>query len=219
LVIGHWSFRAALGAFALTLASLAHAKVTLAPLFADGAVLQREKPVPVWGTADAGEKISVAFAGQTLAATAASDGRWSITLSALPASATPRDLVVKGTNILTVHDVVVGEVWIAAGQSNMEWPLAYTTDAKKDIATANFPLFRQFKVDHQSSFTPLATLEGEWVPALPATAGRFSGVAYFFGLELHRKLNIPVGLINSSWGGSPIEPWITTVDSSGGMYW
>ncbi|MEO5715549.1 MAG: sialate O-acetylesterase, partial [Luteolibacter sp.] len=185
------------------------AAVSLAPLFADGAVLQREKPVPVWGTADAGEKIFVSFAGQTLSTTADAKGLWRVNLAALPASATPRELIVKGTNTLTVRDVVVGEVWLASGQSNMEWLLAYCTDAKKDIAAANFPLVRQFKVAKQPALTPLATVEGAWAPALPATAGQFSGVAYYFALDLHRRLNVPVGILNSSWGGTGIEPWIS----------
>jgi sialate O-acetylesterase len=206
-VIRRWSFRAVLGAAAVM--TPLSAKVTLAPLFCDGAVLQREKPVPVWGTADAGESLTVTFAGQSATATAGADGRWSVTFKPLSASAEPRDLSVSGRSKLVVHDVVVGEVWIASGQSNMEWPLAYVTDAKKEIASAAFPLLRQFKVAKQPSFTPLTTVDGSWAPALPATAGQFSGVAYFFGAELHRKLNIPVGIINSSWGGTAVEPWIS----------
>ena len=186
-----------------------HAAVRLAPLFADGAVLQREKPVPIWGTAAAGEKISVSFASQSLSTTAGTDGHWRVTLAALPASDSPRELIVKGTNILTVRDVLVGEVWLASGQSNMEWPLAYCTNAKAEIDAAKFPLVRQFKVARQPSFTPLPTVDGAWTPALPATAGQFSGVAYYFALELHRRLNVPVGILNSSWGGTGIDPWIS----------
>ena len=185
------------------------AAVSLAPLFADGAVLQREKPVPVWGTADAGEKVSVSFAGQTLSTTADSKGLWRVNLAALTASATPRELVVKASNTLTVRDVVVGEVWLASGQSNMEVPLASCVDAKKEIASANFPLVRQFKIAKQPSLTPLSTADGAWVSAQPATAGQFSGVAYYFALELHRRLDVPVGILNSSWGGTGIEPWIS----------
>ncbi|WP_415663404.1 sialate O-acetylesterase, partial [Rariglobus hedericola] len=194
-------------ACALLLAPL-HAAVSLAPLFADGAVLQREKPVPVWGTASAGEKISVNFAGQTLTTTADSKGYWRVNLAALPASSSPRDLIVNATNTVTVRDIVVGEVWLASGQSNMEWPLAYCIDAKKEIAAANFPFVRQFKVTKTPAFTPQSTVSGSWAPALPATAGQFSGVAYYFALELHRRLNVPVGILNSSWGGTGIDPWI-----------
>jgi sialate O-acetylesterase len=191
------------------LAAPLQASVALAPLFVDGAVIQRDKPVPVWGTADAGEKISVVFAGQNHATTADAGGRWRVNLAALPASSTPREIVIKASNIITVRDVLVGEVWLASGQSNMEWPLAYSTDAKKEIAAANFPLVRQFKVAKQPGFTPLATVAGTWTPALPDTAGQFSGVAYYFALDLHRKLKVPVGILNSSWGGTGIDTWIS----------
>ncbi|HSI09708.1 MAG: sialate O-acetylesterase [Rariglobus sp.] len=185
------------------------AKVTLAPLFCDGAVLQRGKPVPVWGTADAGEKITATFAGQQVSATAGPDGRWKVAFTPLTASAESRDLVVKGSNTLTVRDVVVGEVWIASGQSNMEWPLAYVTDPKTELAAANYPLFRQFKVERQPSAVPLATVDGAWTAATPATAGKFTAVGYFFGRSLFQKLNVPIGLINSSWGGTAVETWIS----------
>jgi sialate O-acetylesterase len=212
LVIGHWSLRAALGAFALVLslsfATVANADVTLAPLFRDGAVLQREKPLPVWGTADAGESITVTFAGQSASATAGADGRWSVTFKPLTASAEPRDLAVSGRNKLVVHDVVVGEVWLASGQSNMAYALGGATDGKADIKAANFPLLRQFKVAQQPSFDPLANVDGAWAPALPPTAGQFTAVGYYFGLYLHQKLNVPVGIINSSWGGTAVEAWI-----------
>ncbi|MEO8613736.1 MAG: sialate O-acetylesterase [Luteolibacter sp.] len=180
-----------------------HAKVTLAPLFADGAVLQREKPVPIWGTSDPGERISVAFAGQILQTTADADGHWRVNLAALATTVTGRDLVVKGADTVTLHDVLVGEVWIASGQSNMEFSLSRT-----DVSTANYPLLRQFKVAHQSSYTPHTTLDGSWASAVPASAAKFSAVAYFFGLELYQKLNVPVGIINSSWGGTGVNAWI-----------
>lgn len=193
----------------LAFAAAANASVSLAPLFRDGAVLQRDKPVPVWGSADAGESLTVTFAGQSASATADADGRWSVTLKPLSASAESRDLVVSGREKIVVHDVVVGEVWIASGQSNMVWPLAYATDATTEISAANFPLLRQFKVAQQSDFTPLATVNGAWAPAVPATAGQFTGVGYYFGLALHKKLNVPVGIINSAWGGTAVEAWIT----------
>ncbi|MET0263387.1 MAG: sialate O-acetylesterase [Rariglobus sp.] len=181
--------------------------VSLAPLFSDGAVLQREKPVPIWGTASAGEKITVTFAGQSLATTADTAGRWRINLAALPASDSPRELVVKGTNTLTIRDVVVGEVWLASGQSNMEWPLSYVV-SKADLAAINFPLIRQFKTAKTPAHSPASSVEGTWAPARPTTAGQFSAVAYYFALELNRRLNVPVGILNSSWGGTGIDPWI-----------
>ncbi len=184
------------------------AAVTLAPVFSDGAVLQREKPVPIWGSADPGERVSVSFAGQTLATTAGPDGRWRIDLAPLSASATGRDLVVQGADTHTIRDVVVGEVWLASGQSNMRWPLAYSTDAKAEIRAADFPLLRQFKVGEQSARDPSPRAEGAWIKAVPETAGRFSGVAYYFGLSLHQELGVPVGILNSAVGGTAIAAWI-----------
>ncbi|MFA6288009.1 MAG: sialate O-acetylesterase [Opitutaceae bacterium] len=193
---------------ALALATGANADITLAPLFRDGAVLQREKPVPVWGTADAGESITVTFAGQSASATAGDDGRWSVTFKPLTASSEPRDLAVSGRTKLVVHDVVVGEVWIASGQSNMELTLNHATDAKSEIAAARYPLIRQFKVDHFSSHEPLDTAGGSWVETTPKTAAKFGAVAYFFAVSLHESLHVPIGIINSSWGGTHIESWI-----------
>jgi sialate O-acetylesterase len=193
----------------LSLGATAFADVTPAPLFRDGAVLQRDQPLPVWGLADPGENVSVAFAGQTASTTAGADGRWSVTLKALEASSASRDLTIKGRNTVVVRDVLVGEVWLASGQSNMEWPLAYSANAKAEIAAANHPLVRQFKAAKTSAAEPAFTVEGEWTPALPATAGRFSGVAYYFAVDLHRSLKVPVGILNSSWGGTGIDPWIS----------
>lgn len=194
---------------ALAFVTTTNAAVTLAPLFRDGAVLQRDKPVPVWGSADAGEPLTVAFAGQSVSATADADGRWSATLNPLPASAEPRELVVSGRNRLVVRDVVVGDVWIASGQSNMTFPLGNDTNGKAEVKAADFPLLRQFKVAQQSGFTPLATVDGAWTPALPATAGQFTAVGYYFGRSLHQKLNVPVGIIHSAWAGTEIEAWIS----------
>ena len=131
-----------------------HAKLTLAPPFADGAVLQRDKPVPVWGTAEPGERISVAFAGQTVGATADAKGRWKVSLAALKASSDSRDLVVKGNETVTVRDVLVGEVWLASGQSNMELDLNHSKDGWEVAKTANQPLLRQFSIAHQSNGMP-----------------------------------------------------------------
>ena len=192
-----------------TLGAAAHANVVLAPLFTDNAVLQRDKPVPVWGTADAGEKVAVSFAGQSVATTADAAGKWSVALTALPANATPADLVVKGNNTLTLTNVVVGEVWIASGQSNMEWVLKNTYDAALEVAgSAGNPLIRHIKIAKKVSDTPITTATGTWQVASPATSGEFTAVGYHFALDLYRVLNVPVGIINSSWGGTRVEAWI-----------
>jgi sialate O-acetylesterase len=187
----------------------AHANVVLAPLFTDNAVFQRDKPVPVWGTADAGEKVSVAFAGQTVSTTADAAGKWSVALAALPANATPADLVVKGKNTVTRINVVVGEVWIASGQSNMEWTLSKTYDAALDIAgSAANPLIRHIKIAKKVSDTPITTATGTWQVASPTTTAEFTAVGYYFALDVYRVLNVPVGIINSSWGGTRVEAWM-----------
>jgi len=193
----------------LSLGAAAHANVVLAPLFTDNAVLQRDKPVPVWGTADAGEAVSVAFAGQTVATTADAAGKWSVQLAALPANAKPADLVVKGKNTVTRTNVVVGEVWLASGQSNMEWALKSSYDAALDIAgSAANPLIRHIKIAKKVSDTPLTTASGAWQVASPATSAEFTAVGYYFALDVYRILNVPVGIINSSWGGTRVEAWM-----------
>ena len=187
----------------------AYAEVVLAPLFRDGAVLQRDKPVPVWGTADAGEKVTVAFGGQSVSTTTGADGRWIVTLDALPAQATPAELVVTGKNTVAVRDVVVGEVWLLSGQSNMEWSVARSMNAKEEIAAANNPLIRHFKVARNVATEPQTQAGGTWNATTPETVGGFSAVGYYFARDLQRRVDVPIGLINSSWGGTPIEAWMS----------
>ena len=186
-----------------------HADVTPAPLFTDHAVLQRDKVVPVWGTASAGEKVSVTFAGKTVETTADAAGKWRVDLPAQAANATPADLVIKGNNTITLTDVLVGEVWLASGQSNMEWVVKNTYDNALDIpASVNFPLIRHVKVEKKVSAEPQTTSNGKWEVASPATTGGFSAVGYFFALDLFQQLRVPVGIVHSSWGGTPVESWI-----------
>jgi sialate O-acetylesterase len=187
----------------------ARADVTLAPLFRDGAVLQQGKPVPVWGHATAGERITVAFGDQTIGATAGADGRWTVVLAALPASMVGADLVARGHNTVIVHDVVVGEVWLCSGQSNMEWPVERAQDAAQEIAGAQNPLIRQIRIEQAVAGTPRETVGGEWQAASPATVGKFTAVGYFFAREIFQKLGVPIGIVHSSWGGTPIESWLS----------
>lgn len=190
------------------------ADVVLAPLFRDQAVLQRDKPVPVWGTADAGEKVAVTFSGQTVSATAGKDGRWMVVLDALPASATGAELVVVGKNTVTIRDVLVGEVWLLSGQSNMEWSVARSMNAKEEIAAANNPLIRHFKVARNVATEPQTEAGGTWNATTPETVGGFSAVGYYFARDLQRRIDVPIGLINSSWGGTPIESWLSPLTLS-----
>jgi sialate O-acetylesterase len=195
------------------------AAVTLASIFTDHAVLQCDKPVPVWGSAAPGEKVTVDFSGQTVSSQAGRDGRWLVTLAPLAASGTGADLVVTGQNRLVLHDVVVGEVWLCSGQSNMEFMVNGTNlhvlNAASEVAAANDPLIRHFKVARHESDRPLDAVTGSWVAGSPATVGQFTAVGYFFARDLYRRLKIPVGLINSSWGGSRIEAWIDPATLAG----
>lgn len=188
---------------------LALADVTLAPLFQKGAVLQRDMPVPVWGAASPGEKVTVQFAGQTVSAAADDAGRWQVELAPLTASQEGRDLVVEGKNKIVLSDILVGEVWLCNGQSNMEWPLKNSPEPEKVLAAARFPLIRQFKVAIASTEQPSATAEGNWVSCSPETAGLFTAVGYYFATALQPKLDVPIGLINDSWGGTKIEAWMS----------
>ncbi|MBM3871496.1 MAG: sialate O-acetylesterase [Verrucomicrobia bacterium] len=185
----------------------ARADVKLPAIFGDHMVLQRDTAVPVWGTATPGEEITVSIAGQTVSAKAGADGKWSVKLAKLSAAG-PHALTVKGKNTLTFTDVLVGEVWLGSGQSNM----AMTVDRAKDFAVeqvaAKFPQIRMFTEASAASATAQSEGKGAWVVCTPESVGRFSATAYFFGRELHKALGVPVGLINSSVGGTPIESWI-----------
>jgi len=207
------SFTALLFVF---LAAVTRADVSLAPLFSDHAVLQRDKPIPVWGHADAGEAVTVTFHGHTISTTAGSDGRWIACLDALPASAEPADLVVTGKNKIAVHDVLVGEVWLCSGQSNMEFVVGNppgatfrVDNADEEIAAANYPLIRHFKVKIAESDAPTENMNGSWAVCSPETVKLFTAVGYFFARDIYEKLHVPVGLINSTWGGTPVEAWMS----------
>jgi sialate O-acetylesterase len=184
------------------------AEIVLAPLFQDHLVLQRDQPVPVWGTARAGESVEVEFAGQVFRAHADREGRWRVELAALPANANPRDLIVRGQGQAIVRDVLVGDVWLLSGQSNMEWPVRLSDHAEAEAAAANDARIRHFKVENTVSHRPQNHARGAWAVASPTTVGDFSAVGFFFAREVIRELNVPIGLINSSWGGTPVESWL-----------
>lgn len=198
---------AALCVVASTTSSLAD--ITLAPLFRDGAVLQRDQPITVWGRAAVAERVEVKFKSQTAAVIAGPEGRWKVTLKPEPASATGAELVAKGANTLRVRDVLVGDVWLCSGQSNMVMLLRNTQDAEREIAAANHPLIRHFKLPMVVAEKPAFDVEASWAACTPQTAGNFSAVAYYFARELQQKLQVPIGLVNSSWGGTQIEGWMS----------
>jgi len=201
-------FAVALGAvFAVT----ACADVRLHPLFSDHAVLQAGMKAPVWGTATPGEGVTVEFQGQSHKATADAAGRWRVDLADLKAAAEPAELKVVpsvGAPVI-VKDVLVGEVWLASGQSNMEWPVEKSLNPEAEVAAAQFPGIRQFLVKKTVAFAPQDWVEGTWVVCSPETAGKFSAVAYFFGRNLHNVRKTPVGLVNCSAGWTPAEAWMS----------
>lgn len=174
-------------------------------LFTDNAVLQQGTSVPVWGFADDGERVTVKFAGQTVSTTA-KDGKWLVRLKPLKAGG-PYKMTISGSNTIELENVMVGEVWIASGQSNMQWPLAQTLDAEQAIASANDPLLRLYTVPRTPSAKPATDVSGSWVECTPETVRNFSAVAYYFAQELRRVLNVPVGIIHTSWGGTRVEAW------------
>ena len=210
--------RFSLLALLLMAPAVVRADVKLPTVLDSHMVIQRDQPVRIWGWADAGEEVSVTLGDETQKATAAADGSWLVELKAQKADGQARQIKVKGKNELVLDDVLVGEVWIGSGQSNMEWQLTNTHGAPEAIAAANFPQIRLYHVPKVQEKSPAKDINAKWKVCTPENVPAFSAVLYYFGKELHEELKVPVGLINSSWGGSPIEPWTIKGESSGGMY-
>jgi hypothetical protein len=197
-----------LAALALFLStSCALAEVTLPAIISDHMVVQAGTEVPIWGWAAAGEEVTVTLAGQTATTQTPADGKWQVRLGQLKPSPEAQILTVKGTNTLTVQDVLIGEVWLASGQSNMAFKFDRGEYPPAETAAAALPQVRMFTVKQHSTRIPQDDCEGQWIVASPETVQSFSAVAWFFGRDLHLKLKTPVGLINSSWGGTAIEAW------------
>ncbi len=172
-------------------------------LFTDGMVLQREIAIPIWGTADTGEKVTVEFNGQSVATTAA-DGKWMVRLKPVKAGG---PFVLKINN-LQLTNVLVGDVWICSGQSNMQWSVKQSTNADTEIAKANHPMIRLYSVPRNEINTPQSDLKASWQECNSANISDFSAIGYFFGRDLHKNLNVPIGLIDNAVGGSPAESWM-----------
>ena len=195
-----------------------HAEIKLASPFTSHMVLQREMKVPVWGTAEAGEKVTVEFAGQTISVAADQAGQWRVDLKSLKASAEGRTFTVTGSKTaqpIKLDDVVVGEVWLASGQSNMDFSMskkvkyfAGVTDEEKEIAAANYPLIRMFTGKAAKAYAPQPGVEGSWQVCSPETVPAFSAVGYFFARDLQREIKVPVGIVTLAFGASTAEAWI-----------
>jgi sialate O-acetylesterase len=186
----------------------AAAEVSLPRLFGDHMVLQRDAAVPVWGNAEPNEPVIVSIAGQRAAATAGADGRWRVALKPMAAGG-PHELSIAGRDkSVNFKDVLVGEVWLCSGQSNMEWPLKRVGGGTDEMTRADYPSIRLFTVSKLSAGEPQDDCRGAWAPCRPETAAEFSGVAYHFGKELHARLKVPVGLVQAAWSGAAAESLI-----------
>lgn len=184
------------------------AEVRLPSIFDSHMVLQRDRAVPVWGRASPGEEVTVGFAGETASTRADADGRWEVSLGPLEASSEGRTLTVRGDNTLELDDVLVGEVWLCSGQSNMEWTVRKSADAKREIAAADHPRIRHIKIERRPAKRPEDDAPSDgWKVCQPGTVANFSAVGYYFARRLVDDLDVPVGLIGSNWGGTRIEPW------------
>ncbi len=193
---------------ALPLTAPGLADVRCAAIFGDQMVLQRQTEVAVWGWGEVGEPVTVrgSWNAEGRSTVTGKDGRWQVRIPT-PAAGGPHTLTVTGRNELVFEDVLIGEVWLASGQSNMEWPLRASADPEREIAAARHPRLRTFDVAHAIAMEPKEDVEGHWTPVTPESAAGFSAVAYYFGRELQAELDVPVGLIGSNWGGTRAEAW------------
>jgi sialate O-acetylesterase len=204
-----WLF--CLGLLAVGVVESASAKITPNALFNDNGVLQRGRPIPIWGTANDGEQITVELAGQKLSTTAR-DGKWMVRMKSLKAGG-PYTLTIAGENTVTLTNILIGDVWVASGQSNMERPLADhnwhipVDNEKEEIAAANYPTIREFTVPKKIAYEPQTDTDGHWTICSPETVGDYSAVGYFFARDLQKDVNVPIGILFSSWGGTVAEAW------------
>jgi len=207
----HWT---AVVASCLLLAgsvSVVWAEVRLPAVISRNMVLQRDRPVPVWGWAEPGERVTVSIAGQSASAKAADDGHWQVVLPKLRATTDRAGLkmVVRGSSggSVTVENVLVGDVWLCTGPSNIRWPVKRSNNARQEIPAADYPQIRFFTVEPKTAETPRADCDGRWVSCSPGTVGDFSAIGYYFARRLHKELDVPIGVLQSFWGGSRIEAW------------
>lgn len=190
------------------LAASAHAEVRLANVFGEHMVLQRDRPLQLWGQATPGQTLTVELAGRKASTRVGADGRWRVRLAPLPAGG-PHRLRVEGDQTVGLDDVLIGDVWLLGGQSNMEWPLAQTDTGPQEVASPQNPQLRQLRVPLRASVTPEAEIAAApWVVAEPGKVGEFSAVGYHFARQVQAVQDVPIGLIQTAWGGSMLETWV-----------
>jgi len=199
-------YAAALGVLLTVVVAGVQADVAVTGLFSDHMVLQRDAAVPVWGTAQPGEEVTVTVADRTAKTKTDGQGRWQVKLEPLPAGG-PHEMTIKGQNTITLNDVLVGEVWVCSGQSNMAFPMERALKAEEEIAAANYPKIRLLDVPRRPADEPQTDVGKQWQICSPETVKDFTAVGYFFGRELYKTLNVPIGLIDSAVGGTPAEAW------------
>jgi len=192
----------------LGLALSSHAELKLPAIIGDNMVLQQKHANPIWGWDTPGTAVKVTFAGQTKSAKTAPDGKWSVTLDPVPANAQPAKITIQGSTTRSLSNVLVGEVWLCSGQSNMQWNVNSSWDADLETATAKYPNIRLITVPQVGTQEPQYDFQGAWQPCSPATVGEFSAVGFFYGRVLHQMLDVPIGLIDNAWGGSAAEAWV-----------
>ncbi|KLU02143.1 Sialic acid-specific 9-O-acetylesterase [Rhodopirellula islandica] len=195
--------------------SLVRGDVKLPGFFSDHMVLQQEKPIRVWGWAEPSEKVQVTIGDDQASTQADAEGHWVVELPSRSASADPVEIKVTGNNEIELQDILIGEVWLCSGQSNMEWRVQSSVNAAEEIAAANFPQIRHMKVPRVPSPFAQDDVLAPWQVCSPETAGQFTAAGYFMARRLHQELNVPIGLVNSSWGGTRIEPWTPPVGFQG----
>jgi sialate O-acetylesterase len=194
------------------MAGLVKADVTLPAIFGDHMVLQRGQKVPFWGTAEPGEDVTVTVGGAKATAKTGDDKKWSLTIESLKESDQPTEVTVAGKNTITLKDVLVGDVWVASGQSNMEFGLKGAHNSDKVIPKADHPTIRLFTVQKKIALDPQSSLAGKWLVCSPASVGGFSAVGYFFARDIAEAEKVPVGMIGTYWGGTPAQAW-TSVEA------
>ena len=200
----------------LLLAPAAQAKLSTAKIFSNHMVIQRDLASPVWGWDNPGTEVTVSFAGQQQKATTNEHGRWQVKLSPLPANATAQTMTITGAagDTITYNNILIGDVWICSGQSNMEWSVKQSHNPQQEIAQANHPLIRVFDVQgHIIANSPQDKLSiaTSWQPCNPKSVTNFSAVGYYYGRELHKQSGVPIGLLGTNWGGTRVEPWTPPV--------